>query len=551
MTVRALLAGALLLFTAPAAATVDDPAALDAYVRARAADSIGAADKAVEGYAAALALAPGNEILALRALDEGLAAGNHALALDAAQALESSGKLKIDGRLLLLGEALRTRNWRVAGRQIDRIEEDEVFSFLAPLLRAWLAQGSGKGDPLAPLENLADNPLAAAYAGEHRPLLLLAGGRRKEGVAALAPVLKGAGFRAHRLRIAAAALLARKGDKGEALALLEGDSEGLSAARQRLRSGKRLAGEIATPSAGIAELLVRIAGDLNAQDVAGLALEFARLATFLAPENSETWVMTSELLAASGQHQAALAALARVPADDPFAALAADSRITLLVSAGRRDEALAQARREVAEQPGVVSNWARLGDLLNQMERYGDAAGAYSKALELVRAGGGAGQPEWALLLLQGGALVQAGRWPEGKSALQASYKLAPEQAVVLNYLGYAQLERRENVVEAERLIREASRLQPNDSAITDSLGWAHFLRGDLPKAIELLERAAQGQPADAAIKEHLGDAYFKAGRRYEARYAWQAALVYAEGDAAGRLRVKVDSGLTPELAAP
>ena len=121
----------------------------------------------------------------------------------------------------------------------------------------------------------------------------------------------------------------------------------------------------------------------------------------------------------------------------------------------------------------------------------------------------------------------------------------------MLNFLGYSQLERRENLAEAERLIQEASRLQPDDAAITDSLGWANYNRGDIPKAIELLERAARGQPADPAINEHLGDAYYSAGRRYEARYAWRAALIYAEGKAVDRLKGKIDVGLRPELAAP
>ena len=52
-----------------------------------------------------------------------------------------------------------------------------------------------------------------------------------------------------------------------------------------------------------------------------------------------------------------------------------------------------------------------------------------------------------------------------------------------------------------------------------------------------MLEQAAQGQPADVEINEHLGDAYFAAGRRVEARFAWKAASVYAEGAAAARHR--------------
>ncbi|HMJ93488.1 MAG TPA: tetratricopeptide repeat protein [Allosphingosinicella sp.] len=521
-------------------------------MRARLADSVGASDQAVRSYAAALALAPQNETLAARALDQGLAAGNRPLALSAARALDKTGKLKVDGRLLLLSEALRTRDWRVARLQTDRIEEDEVFAFLAPLLRAWIAQGSGKGDPLALLANLKDNPLAAAYADEQKALLLLAGGRSDQGVAALLRELDDAGARAPRLRIAAAGQLVRKGDRKGAMALLEGDSEALAAARATLAAGGKLSGEIGSPAAGIAELFVRIALDLNSQDVPTLALDFARLATFMAPENSETWIVTSELLAGSEQHDAALVALDKVPAGDPFAGSAANTRIDLLVAAGRTEEALVRARAETGAKPDSSPAWARLGDLLSRLKRPGEAADAYGKSLALVRSSGpGSETREWPVLLLQGSALVEAGRWAEGKSALQASYKLAPEQAIVLNYLGYSQLERRENVAEAERLIREASRLQPDNAAITDSLGWAHYLRGDFAKAIELLERASRGQPADAAINEHLGDAYFKAGRRFEARYAWQAALVHAEGSVATRLRSKVDGGLTAETAAP
>jgi Flp pilus assembly protein TadD len=301
----------------------------------------------------------------------------------------------------------------------------------------------------------------------------------------------------------------------------------------------------------MAELLGRMALDLNGQEVPQLALSFARLATFLAPESAESWLIAADLLAGQGRHEAALAALARVPQGDVFAVTAADRRMTILVEANRTDEALALARQAAADGPGSIDNWTRLGDILNQTDRHSEAATAYSRALDLAKAGPEAQHPPWALWLLRGSALTQAGDWAQGKAALEEARRLAPEQPVVLNFLGYSQLERRENIAEAEKLISEANRLQPEDPAITDSLGWAHYVRGDLPRAIDLLERASQGQPADAAIAEHLGDAYYSAGRRYEARYAWQAALPYAEGAAANRLRSKIDTGLRPDLAAP
>jgi Flp pilus assembly protein TadD len=535
----------------PASASVDDTSALTAYVRARAADSSGAAEQAARNYGAALALAPGNEVLAARALSQAIAAGDRTLALQAARVLDSANKLAPDGRLLLVGEAFRAKQWKEAGRQIERLEQDEVFSFMTPILRAWLAQGSGKGEPLTLLEAASGNPLASTYASEHRPLLLIAGGKAKEGASALAPLLEDESIRSQRLRIAAAAMLARKGSGKDALVILQGDSEALAEARARIETGKRLDGEIVTPAAGMAELLGRMALDLNGQEVPQLALSFARLATFLAPENSESWLIAADLLTGQGRHEAALAALARVARDDVFAGTAADRRMTVLVEANRTDEALAEARQAVADRPAEIDNWTRLGDILNQIKRHQEAASAYGKALELVKTGAETRNPLWALWLLRGSALTQAGDWAAGKAALEEARKLGPDQPVVLNFLGYSQLERRENLAEAEKMIGEANRLQPDDSAITDSLGWAHYVRGDVAKAIELLERAAQGQPADAAIAEHLGDAYYSAGRRFEARYAWRAALPYAEGPAADRLRTKIDTGLRPDLAAP
>jgi tetratricopeptide (TPR) repeat protein len=542
---------ALLLAAEPAGASVDDATALTAYVRARAADSSGAAEQAARNYGAALALSPGNEVLAARALSQAIAAGDRPLALQAARLLDSAGKLAPDGRLLLVGEAFRTKQWKEAALQIERLEQDEVFSFMTPLLRAWLAQGSGKGRPLVLLEATSGNALAATYASEHRPLLLIAGGKAKEGALALAPLLEDESIRSQRLRIAAAAMLSRKGGQKEALAVLQGRAEALVEARRRIEAGKRLDGEIVMPAAGMAELLGRMALDLNGQEVPQLALSFARLATFLAPENAESWLIAADLLTGQGRHEAALAALAKVPRDDVFAGTAADRRMTVLVDANRTGEALAEARQAVADRPAEIDNWTRLGDILNQTRRHREAADAYGKALDLVKTGAETDNPLWALWLLRGSALTQAGDWTAGKVALEEARRLAPDQPVVLNFLGYSQLERRENLAEAEKLIGEANRLQPGDAAITDSLGWAYYVRGDVPKAIELLEQAAQGQPADAAIAEHLGDAYYSAGRRYEARYAWRAALHHAEGAAVDRLRRKIDSGLRPDLAAP
>jgi predicted negative regulator of RcsB-dependent stress response len=51
-------------------------------------------------------------------------------------------------------------------------------------------------------------------------------------------------------------------------------------------------------------------------------------------------------------------------------------------------------------------------------------------------------------------------------------------------------------------------------------------------------------------IQEHLGDALYTAGRRYEARFAWRAALANAETEDKSRLQSKIDFGLSAATAA-
>ena len=476
-----------------------------------------------------------------------MTAGNWALALDAARALERRNAVLPDARLLLLAEAFRARDWRAARAQIDAVERDQLFAFTVPVLRAWLAFGSREGDPLAALAAAGEAGVGAGYAAEHRPLLLIAM-NRAEGEAELLRAARSAGPRGSRLRIAGAALLAERRRREPALALLEGDGAPLAAARRLIGAGRRVPGAIAGAEAGMAELLVRLSLDLHGQDLPSLGAMFARLATRLAPDNSEAWMVAAELLAQQDRHRLAVALLANVGADDPFAATAGEQRIRLLVGGGDRDAALALALAATGRDAASRTDWVRLGEVYAELGRQAESAEAFGRAL--AAGGDDDGQAEWTLWLMRGGALDQADNWPAARTALQEAYRLAPEQPFVLNYLGYAQLVRRENVDEAERLIREAHRRAPDNAAITDSLGWALYLRGQLPEAIALLERAAAGEPADVEINEHLGDAYFAAGRRVEARFAWKAALVYAEGGAATRLNAKIDTGLTRELAA-
>jgi tetratricopeptide (TPR) repeat protein len=275
-----------------------------------------------------------------------------------------------------------------------------------------------------------------------------------------------------------------------------------------------------------------------------------QVARYANPRNSNGALLLAALLDRQGRPEEALGVLDQVPAADPLAAQARDAKARILVDEERFEEAMRIAQEPVLASTATLGDYARLGDVLAGAKRFNEAADAYARAIAMAGPQG-AKDDLWPLHLLRATALEDANRWPEAKQALHAALVLAPEQPLILNFLGYAMLERGEALDVAEAMIRKASALAPDEASITDSLGWALYKRGRLPEAIETLQRAAASDPQQYEIHEHLGDALYASGRRYEARFAWRAALLSAEEDVAPRIRLKIDTGLTPATAAP
>ena len=521
------------------------------YVRARAAGLAGDAPAANQDFTTLLAREPGSRLIAQRALIQALEAGEPALAVRAARLLDLQHALRPDGRLLLVTEAIRTRNWKDARAQVDRLQQERLFAFLAPMLRGWIAFGAHDGDPLAPLEEARALPLAQPYLTEQRALLLIAMGRVEEGVTALRTPGDGIGRRPIRIRLIAADALAGTRQKDRALALLEGTDSALVAARARIAAGKRLPAPVTGPAGGVATLLVRVASDFAHQKLVPVGLTLGRYATFLAPQDASGWALTGDLLASMRRPAPALAALGHVAPDDPLAPAARALRVAVLARSGDKQAALAEALADVERPEADAEAWSRVGDVYLSLDRPKDAAPAYAKAIAAAEAAQVAPERIWPLWLQQGSALDLAGDWPGARAALARALALAPEEPLVLNQLGYSQIAHREDVDHASGLIERASSLRPDDPAITDSLGWVRYLRGNVTAAVPLLEKAAANDPAEPTINEHLGDAYWSAGRRYEARFAWRAALVTAEDKDHARLAAKIDFGLSEATASP
>jgi tetratricopeptide (TPR) repeat protein len=108
---------------------------------------------------------------------------------------------------------------------------------------------------------------------------------------------------------------------------------------------------------------------------------------------------------------------------------------------------------------------------------------------------------------------------------LEDAAKKFPAEADVLNYLGYMLADRGQRLEESVKLITRALEIDPDNPSYLDSLGWAHFKRGDLAQAETFLAKAAANLPRNSVVQEHYGDLLAKRGRTADAIAAWSKAL--------------------------
>ena len=96
-----------------------------------------------------------------------------------------------------------------------------------------------------------------------------------------------------------------------------------------------------------------------------------------------------------------------------------------------------------------------------------------------------------------------------------------PENAAVLNALGYTLADQTERYEEAEALIRQAYILQPDEASIVDSMGWIAYRLGRLIESEKFLRRA-WALDRNAEIAAHLGEVLWVSGKQEAARIIWR-----------------------------
>ena len=150
------------------------------------------------------------------------------------------------------------------------------------------------------------------------------------------------------------------------------------------------------------------------------------------------------------------------------------------------------------------------------------------------------------VLYRRGGSYERMGNYEKSDEDLLHALKIDPSDAYILNYLAYSWLERDYKINEAMDMLKTAYDLKSNDPYIIDSIGWAYFLIEDYVEAEKYLKRAVELMPDDPIVNDHYGDILWKLNRKIQARYFWNNVLTFddTEDYMREKINIKVIEGL-------
>lgn len=106
---------------------------------------------------------------------------------------------------------------------------------------------------------------------------------------------------------------------------------------------------------------------------------------------------------------------------------------------------------------------------------------------------------------------------------LETALKLTPDNAQIMNNLGYSLLTDSKRLEEGFALLQTAYQINPDDTAVNDSIGWAYYLKGDAESALPYLRYSFENDPGPE-VAAHLGEVLWALGERDRAVDVWTQA---------------------------
>lgn len=165
-----------------------------------------------------------------------------------------------------------------------------------------------------------------------------------------------------------------------------------------------------------------------------------------------------------------------------------------------------------------------LGSSYYQIKSYSDAEPHLRKALTLNPKSRNA-QHTLAIIL------DSQGRWSESDSLYELLIATDSLDAQAYNNFAYSLATRSKDLPRALEMAKKAIRLEADNAAYLDTIGWIYFKLGQLDKALSYLQDSVTLVDTNAVVLEHLGDILMKANREEEARDIYRKAVEYDQSN--------------------
>ncbi len=502
---------------------------LGSYLAGRVASRDKNLETAADYYQRALARDPDNTDMLGEAFKMELGAGNMHQAVRLAQRLTAAGGSEYGFAYMLLGtDAFKRGDYAEAERLFQTVGDSPIIQLTDRLALAWTQFARGRTAQAIDTMSVTQSADRSRYFQHmHMALALDLAGRTEE-----AGNLYRQAYARHatnrRLVEAYARHAAARGDDKLLEQILgayqngDGADDWLRALYTELREAEKPELLVTSAQEGLAEVYFGIGAVLSSEQAAAISRFYLQLALYLRPAFDRAHYLLGEIETQDERLEAAFEAYRNVPETSQ---LYLDARIRaafILNALERSDEGVGLLTAMLEGYPEEPRLLQAIGNILRDEENYAQAARYYDRAIEII----GEPQPEhWLYFYARGICYERLKQWDKAEVDLQKALELNPDQASVMNYLGYSWVDQNMHLEKAMDLIREAVRREPNNGYYVDSLGWAHYKLGDYEKAVKQLEKAVELRPEDPILNDHLGDAYWQVGRKREAKFQWSHAL--------------------------
>ncbi len=499
-------------------------------------------------YREALKKDPGNSAILEQAFLLEVTAGHwEQTAKIAADLIEKEPDHQI-AQLYLGVMAVKQKRYQHAKVHFAAINKGPIAELTALLAQAWVAYSNNDIDTaLKLLDGNSRAEWAKFYQHFHKTLITDLAGRKAVSRSEYARLYKKE-RRALRITLAYAQHLANAGKVKLAQKILKGhikETGGHPEAVSLLNTVSR--GEVPkllvdSPEAGLAEVFYGIGDALAGEGGYDMGTIYLQLALLLKPDFVLAHVSLARVYERTQKYENAITAYGKIPESSPLWLRVQIRKASNLNSLDRIDEAKTLLAALADKNPTEIRTFDTLANILRFRKRYAEAVEYYNRVIELIK------KPEkkhWIHFYSRGVCYERLNKWDKAEADLKKALELDPDQALVLNYLGYSWVDQNRHLDRALRLIRKAIKLKPGDGYLVDSLGWAYYRLGNYKGAVAELEKAVELKPEDPVINDHLGDAYWRVKRFLEARYQWKQALsLKPEQKVAETIRMKIKEGL-------